>query len=74
MGLGISGYLCVLMLITPRIQKLIKTRGWNKRSKNNIRRGWTEDEKESVRSRQGGVCKKGGRSPPRWEYHHRNGN
>ena len=42
--------------------------------KGGIRRGWTEDQKESVRNRQGGVCNKCGKHPPRWEYHHRDGN
>ncbi len=41
---------------------------------NKIRKGWTELEKEDVRIRQHGVCNKCGRPPPRWEYHHRNGN
>lgn len=42
--------------------------------KGGIRRGWSEIEKEEVRERQGGSCNKCGKSPPRWEYHHRNGN
>ena len=37
------------------------------------RHGWTEIEKEQVRIRQNGKCNKCGRPPPRWEYHHRNG-
>jgi len=40
----------------------------------NKRRGWTETEKEQVRTRQGGMCKKCGKPPPRWDYHHKNGN
>lgn len=39
-----------------------------------IRRGWTEIQKEEVRIRQGGKCNECGRPPPRWEYHHRDGN
>jgi len=38
------------------------------------RRGWTEQEKERVRNRQHGRCNKCHRIPPRWEYHHRDGN
>ncbi len=38
------------------------------------RRGWTSDEKEQVRIRQGGQCAHCGKPPPRWEYHHKNGN
>lgn len=38
------------------------------------RRGWSEQEKEQVRIRQRGLCKLCGKPPPRWEYHHRDGN
>lgn len=38
------------------------------------RRGWTEEEKERVRNRQDGKCVSCHRIPPRWEYHHRDGN
>lgn len=41
---------------------------------NGVRRGWTEIEKETVRIRQGGKCNRCGRPPPRWEYHHLDGN
>lgn len=41
---------------------------------NNIRKGWTEQEKEDVRIRQRGVCNKCRKPPPRWEYHHKDGN
>ncbi len=37
------------------------------------RHGWTENQKQEVRDRQGGVCNKCGNHPPRWEYHHKNG-
>ena len=40
---------------------------------NIIRKGWTEIEKEQVRIRQEGKCQKCGRPPPRWEYHHKDG-
>ena len=43
-------------------------------SKGVVRRGWSEIEKEEVRERQGGSCNKCGKSPPRWEYHHKDGN
>lgn len=45
----------------------------NRGGKGGTRHGWTEIEKEEVRERQGGVCNKCGRTPPRWEYHHRDG-
>jgi len=38
-----------------------------------IRKGWTEIEKEQVRIRQDGKCAKCQRPPPRWEYHHKDG-
>jgi len=38
------------------------------------RRGWNELEKEQIRLRQDGKCNRCGRPPPRWEYHHRDGN
>ena len=38
------------------------------------RRGWTPKEQEAVRIRQNGLCNKCHIPPPRWEYHHRNGN
>jgi hypothetical protein len=41
--------------------------------KNVVRRGWTPDEKEQVRIRQDGKCANCGKPPPRWEYHHVNG-
>ncbi len=38
-----------------------------------IRKGWTVEEKEQVRIRQDGKCAHCGKPPPRWEYHHANG-
>jgi hypothetical protein len=37
------------------------------------RRGWTEIQREEVRTRQQGLCNRCPRHPPRWEYHHING-
>jgi 5-methylcytosine-specific restriction endonuclease McrA len=37
------------------------------------RKGWTVDEKEQVRIRQDGKCAHCNKPPPRWEYHHANG-
>lgn len=66
-------FIPVLLVLIALYDKFIrKKRGGN--GKGGIRRGWTEQEKEDVRHRQGGVCAKCGKSPPRWEYHHRNGN
>jgi hypothetical protein len=38
-----------------------------------VRRGWTVEEKEKVRIRQDGKCAHCEKPPPRWEYHHMNG-
>ncbi len=38
-----------------------------------IRKGWTVEEKEAVRIRQDGKCAHCNKPPPRWEYHHANG-
>ena len=38
-----------------------------------VRRGWTADEKEQVRIRQDGKCAHCGKPPPRWDYHHVDG-
>jgi len=38
------------------------------------RRGWTKDEQAQVRQRQGGMCAHCHNPPPRWEYHHKDGN
>ena len=47
---------------------------YKKNDKSNlIRRGWTPDEKEQVRIRQDGKCAHCRKPPPRWEYHHVNG-
>ncbi len=42
-------------------------------SKGVVRRGWNEQQKSQVRNRQNGKCAKCGDSPPRWEYHHKDG-
>ncbi len=38
-----------------------------------VRKGWTVEEKEKVRIRQDGKCAHCNKPPPRWEYHHTNG-
>jgi len=38
-----------------------------------VRKGWTVDEKEKVRIRQDGKCAHCTKPPPRWEYHHIDG-
>ena len=60
----------------PKISKdaLPKEPNTQSQKNNNIRKGWTEIEKEQVRIRQEGKCQKCGRPPPRWEYHHKDGN
>ncbi len=38
------------------------------------RKGWTSDQKAQVRQRQSGMCNSCGHPPPRWEFHHKDGN
>ena len=38
-----------------------------------VRRGWTVEEKEAVRIKQDGKCAHCGKPPPRWDYHHVDG-
>ena len=38
-----------------------------------VRRGWAVEEKEQVRIRQDGKCAHCGKPPPRWDYHHADG-
>lgn len=63
-----------IIIFAVMVLLLTKRKKRSGSSKGGIRRGWTEDQKESVRNRQGGVCNKCGKHPPRWEYHHRDGN
>jgi len=44
-----------------------------KEKSNATRRGWTEIQKEQVRMKQNGICNMCSRPPPRWEYHHVDG-
>lgn len=39
-----------------------------------VRRGWSPQEKEKIRMKQSGMCNRCGNPPPRWEYHHKDGN
>ena len=68
-GIGaavVFGVIIVGMIIYARV--------WKPSTKKPPRRGWTEDEKRQVRHRQDGRCNKCGDTPPRWDYHHRDGN
>lgn len=67
--MGVAGF-ALPLLVLKELRK--RTRG--SRQIGGIRRGWDEDEKRQVRRRQDGRCNKCGDSPPRWEYHHRDGN
>jgi len=77
---GIVIGVIILIIIIAVIAKAISSKsessnyGYDETSTNAPRRGWTELEKEDVRIRQNGQCNKCGRPPPRWEYHHRDGN
>ena len=68
--------LLVSMVITG-IGGLIVILEWpekSSRGRSGKRHGWNEQEKEMVRDRQDGKCAKCGKNPPRWEYHHKDGN
>ena len=44
-----------------------------KQSNDVPRKGWTPKQKEIVRERQKGRCADCNKPPPRWEYHHEDG-
>ena len=44
------------------------------KSKPNIRKGWSEKEKKQIRMKQDGKCAICLEPPPRWDYHHLDGN
>ena len=54
---------------------------WNKKIDENYasgdiprpRQGWTPQQKDIIRENQYGKCAHCGQSPPRWEYHHIDG-
>lgn len=75
---GLQQYAGIVLLIyaviTVIIFKTTKFKSKYVRHNDAPRRGWTEIEKEQVRIRQNGKCNKCGKPPPRWEYHHRDGN
>ena len=64
----------IYAIITVIIFKTTKFKSKYVRHNDVSRRGWNEIEKEQVRNRQGGKCANCHRIPPRWEYHHRDGN
>ena len=70
----IVGAIIVTIIIAAIVKSLSKPKYENYSQKSVQRRGWTELEKEQVRINQDGKCNKCGRPPPRWEYHHRDGN
>jgi len=73
-GIGFLIPFAVKKYLSERISgppKVSSSRPGNNRGP---RRGWTEQEKERVRNRQHGKCNKCRRIPPRWEYHHKDGN
>jgi len=77
---GIVIGVIILIIIIAVIAKATSSKsgsssyGYDESPTNVPRRGWTELEKEDIRIRQNGKCNKCGRPPPRWEYHHRDGN
>lgn len=75
---GLWGFV-ILIVIIVILAGIVKSRGKSSVSSPPTsgplpRRGWTELEKEQVRIYQNGKCNKCGRPPPRWEYHHKDGN
>jgi hypothetical protein len=80
-GVGIF-ILIVIGGIGIIVVKNLKTGAYNTQNYNTsdtsysipvVRRGWTVEEKEQVRLRQDGKCVHCGKPPPRWEYHHSDG-
>jgi len=67
----ILGSVIILSLII--IYAVLKKKSSSSEPEQVVRRGWTEIEKEQVRIRQDGKCAKCQRPPPRWEYHHIDG-
>jgi len=63
----------ILFLIIIIIAAAAKRKSGSETSEPRTRRSWTEIEKEKVRIRQNGKCQKCHRPPPRWEYHHKDG-
>jgi len=72
--IGIVVFIIIIVIIAGIVKGSRKPKQETYYSQSTTRRGWTEIEKEQVRNRQDGKCNKCGRPPPRWEYHHRDGN
>jgi hypothetical protein len=74
--------LAVIGIVGIIVVKLTKERRDNSQNYNTsdysytptVRRGWTPNERRQVRIRQDGKCAHCGDPPPRWEYHHVDGN
>ncbi|TSA17957.1 MAG: HNH endonuclease, partial [Nitrosopumilales archaeon] len=71
---GIVVFFIIIIVIGGIIKGARKPKQETYYSPDLQRHGWTEIEKEKVRERQNGRCRKCERPPPRWEYHHRDGN
>ena len=77
---GLIAGIVILVIIVGVVIAIIKAKPLRKYSEDTdysytstVRKGWTPDEKEQVRIRQDGKCAHCGKPPPRWEYHHVNG-
>lgn len=58
-----------LSILHQNLRKAVKLR-----KKSPKRQNFTEPQKEECRERQDGKCNKCKKPPPRWEYHHKDGN
>lgn len=73
-GVVILFFIIMVIAVIAKSGKKSRSRPNQSGYDNSVRRGWNENEKLQVRQRQGGVCARCHNPPPRWEYHHRDGN
>ena len=68
--------LAIISGVGIMVVKNLKTGAYNPQNSYTplVRRGWTVEEKEQARMRQDGMCAHCGKPPPRWQYHHVDGN
>ncbi len=63
-----------IIFIISMFSIAIYLNGKYRKGKGTVRRGWNEQQKRKVRNRQNGRCASCNDTPPRWEYHHIDGN
>jgi len=75
------GAMALLLQFSSALLIAFLYRRWNNKIEENYasgdiprpRQGWTPQQKEEIREQQYGKCAHCGKSPPRWEYHHIDG-